>query len=62
MSLLANEFDVPIVLHGQEILAADNQIYVFHEAMNHCKKSKDSLKASFENENIALYIIILFII
>ena len=36
--LLANEFDVRSVLHGQLSLAAVNQIYVFHEAMNGCKK------------------------
>ena len=26
--------------------------YVFHEAMNGCKKSRDSLKACLENVNI----------
>ena len=36
--LLMNEFDVRSVLHGQVSLAAVNQIYVFHEAMNSCKK------------------------
>ena len=35
-------------------MAAVNQIYVIHEAMNGCKKSKDSLKASFENVNHVL--------
>ena len=45
MSLLVNDFDVRSVLHGQVSLSAVNQIYVFHEAMNGCKKSKDSLKA-----------------
>ena len=30
-------------------LAAVNHIYVFHEVMNGCKKSKDSLKDCFEN-------------
>ena len=49
VSLLANEFDVRSVLHGQVSSAAVNQIYVIHEAMNGCKKSKDSLKACFEN-------------
>ena len=34
MSLLANGFDVRSVLHGQVILAAVNQVYVIHEAMN----------------------------
>ena len=53
MSLLANEFDVPRVLHGQVSLAAVNQIYVFHEAMHGCKKSKDSIIACFENVDIA---------
>ena len=52
VSLLANEFNVRSVLHGQVSLAAVNQIYIFHEAMNGCKKSKDSLKACFENINI----------
>ena len=33
-------------------LAAVNQICVIHEAMNGCKKSKDSLKACFANINI----------
>ena len=33
-------------------LAAVNQICVIHGAMNGCKKSKDSLKACFENVNI----------
>ena len=33
VSLLANEFDVRSVLHGQVSLAAVNQIYVIHEAM-----------------------------
>ena len=36
----------------QVSLAAVNQICVAHEAMNGCKKSKDSLKAYFENVNI----------
>ena len=38
--LLANEFDVRSVLHGQVSLAAVNQIYVIHEAMNGCKTLK----------------------
>ena len=33
VSLLSNEFDVRGVLHGQVSLAAVNQIYVFHGAM-----------------------------
>ena len=40
VSLLAKEFDVPSVLHGQMSLAAVNQIYVFHETMNGCKNLK----------------------
>ena len=54
VSLLENKFDVQSLLHWQVSLAAVNQIYVFHEAMNGCKrKSKDSLKACFENVNIS---------
>ena len=52
VSLLTNEFNVPSILHGQVRLAAVNQIYVFHEAMNELQKSKDSLKACFGNVNI----------
>ena len=37
VSLLANEFDVRSVLHGQVSLAAVNQISVNHEAMKGCK-------------------------
>ena len=55
MSLLANEFDVRSLLHVQVSLEIVNQIYVFHEAMKGCKKSKDSLKACFENVNIMGY-------
>ena len=40
VSLLANEFDVRSVLRGQVSLAAVNQIYVIHEAMNGCKNLK----------------------
>ena len=36
VSLLANEFDVRSVLNGQLSLAAVNQFYAFHEAMNGC--------------------------
>ena len=36
----------------QVSLAVVNQIYVFHEAVKGCKKSKDSLMACFENVNI----------
>ena len=52
VSLLANEFDVRSVLHGQLSLAAVNQLCVIHDAMNGCTKSKDSLKDCFENVNI----------
>ena len=48
VTLLAIEFDVRSVLQVQVSLAAVNQIYVFHEAMN-----EDSLKACFKkNVNI----------
>ena len=40
VSLLANEFDVRSVFHGQKNLAAVNQIYVIHEAMNGCNYLK----------------------
>ena len=40
VSLLANEFDVRSVLHGQVSLAAVDQIRVVHEAMNGCKYLK----------------------
>ena len=40
VSFLANEFDVRSVLHGQESLAAVNQMCVVHEAMNSCKNLK----------------------
>ena len=40
VSLLANEFDVRSVLHGQESLVVVNQICVIHEAMNGCKNLK----------------------
>ena len=56
VSRLANEFGVLSVLHGQVSLAAVNQICVIHEAMKGCKKSKDSLKACFENVNILVYV------
>ena len=51
VSLLANEFDVRSVLHGQVGLAAVNIIRVIHETMNSCK-NLDSLKDCFENMNI----------
>ena len=52
VSLLAYEFNVLSILHMQVSLGAVNQIYVFHEVMNCCKKSKDSFKACFENVNM----------
>ena len=51
MSLLANEFGVRSVLHGQVSLAAVNQIRVIHEALKGAKY-KDSLKDCFENVNM----------
>ena len=40
VSPLANELDVRSELHGQVSLAAVNQFYVIHEAMNGCKNLK----------------------
>ena len=40
VSLLANEFDVQSLLHGQVRLAAVSQICVIHKAMNGCKNLK----------------------
>ena len=40
VSLLANEFDVRHVLYGKVSLAAANQMYAVHEAMNGCKNLK----------------------
>ena len=40
LSLLANELDVRIVLHGQVNLAAVSHICVIHETMNGCKNLK----------------------
>ena len=57
VSLLANEFDVRSVLHGQVSSAAINQMYVLHEAMNSCKKFK--IHDCFENVNIALCLSVL---
>ena len=51
-NILANEFDVRSVLHGQESLASAIGICVLHEAKNWLQKSKHSLKACFENVNI----------
>ena len=38
--LLANEFGVLSVLHGQMSLVAVSEICVFHEGMNGCKNLK----------------------
>ena len=46
VSLLANEFEVRSVLHGQVSLAAVNQICLIHERL---QKYKDLLKDCFEN-------------
>ena len=56
LSLLANEFDVQSILHGQVSLAALNQICIIHEAMNGCI-NLDSLKACFENVNISIWLL-----
>ena len=38
--LLANEFNVRSILQGLVSLAAVNQFFVIHEAMNRCKNLK----------------------
>ena len=43
---------VVLLRYGQVSLAAVNQICVIYEAMDGCKKSKDSSKDCFENVNI----------
>ena len=50
VSLLVNGFHVPSVLHGKVSLAAVNQFFFFHEAMNGCKNLAKRLqeKACFE--------------
>ena len=48
VSLLTNEFDVRSILHGQVSLAAVNQIYVFHEAMNSSKNLKIHLRLALK--------------
>ena len=40
VSLLANELYLRSVLPGQVSLAAVNQVYLFHEAINGCKNLK----------------------
>ena len=44
VSLLANEFNVQSLLHGQVNLAAVNQNCVIDEAMNGCKNLKIHLR------------------
>ena len=48
VSFLTNEFDVRSILHGQVSLAAVNQIYVFHEAMNRSKNLKIHLRLALK--------------
>ena len=48
VSLLAIEIDVRILLHGQVSLAAVNQIYIIHEAMNGCKSLKIHLRLTLK--------------
>ena len=48
MSLLANEFDVRRELHGGVSLAAVNQMYVIHEAMNGCKNLNIHERLAFD--------------
>ena len=52
VSQLANEFNVQSKLHGQVSLAAVNQIMYRSWGYERLQKSKDSLKAWFENVNI----------
>ena len=40
VSFLVTEFDVRSVLHGQVSMAAVNQSFVIHEAMNGCQNLK----------------------
>ena len=48
VSLLPNEFDVQSVLHGQVSLAAVNQSFVIHLAMNGCKNLKIHLRIALK--------------
>ena len=52
VSHLANEFDDRNELYGQVSLAAVNQILCCSQGYELLQKSKDSLKACFENVNI----------
>ena len=49
VSPLTNEFDVRRVLHVQVSLAAVNQMYVIHEAMNGCKNLKILRKCKYSS-------------
>ena len=53
MSHRVNEFDVRRELHGQVCLAAVNQILCRSQGYERLQNSKNSLKACFENVNIA---------
>ena len=55
VSLLANDFDVQKVLHGQVSLAAVNKILCNSWGYELMQKSKDSLKNCFENVNIVIW-------
>ena len=52
VSLLANKFNVRSKLHGQISLAAINQILFRSRGYERLQKSKDSVKACFENIDI----------
>ena len=52
VSLSVNELDAQSVLHEQVILAAVNQNLCHSWDYEQLQKSKDSLKACFENVNI----------
>ena len=55
VSLLANEFNVRSVLHGQVSLAAVNLIFWNSWGYERLQKSKDSLKDCFKNVNITAW-------
>ena len=59
VSLLANEFHVRIVLHGQVSLAAVNQVLCNSWGHERLWKSKELLKDCFENVNICLVYVLL---
>ena len=52
VSLLANEFVVRSVLHGQVSLAAVNQLCVIHEVMNGFKNIKDCLEIIYDDKRM----------